>query len=462
MGALEEGHFDAESPAIAFGGGGGAPAAGTIEDAVRVLLKGLGEDSDREGLRKTPMRVAKAFREGTIGYKQKVKDIVQDALFHEAGLDNGVGQAGGSGGLVVVRDIDLFSYCESCLLPFSIQCHVGYVPSGRRVLGLSKLSRVADVYAKRLQEPKRLAHEICAALQNSIAPAGVFVALQCWHIQFPEALKLNLNPGHPSRSIMQGWVRTSASSSTGVFTEKSSSLCEEFRALLKFRGVSLDSNDSGGSSIHSWCPSKSLDLRSDSLASHSILVDAVASILRSLDEDPSRKELVGTPYRYVRWLMNFRRSNFDLMKNGLTNQLENVDRYIRGGNVINSELNLPFCAQCEHHLLPFHGVVHIGFFYGTERKAIDRPGLQSIVHFYSCKLQVQERLTKQIAEAVHFVLGNGVMVVAEANHICMISRGVEKVGSNTATMAVIGQFAMDATAKSSFLEAISKSTATGG
>lgn len=462
MGALEEGHFDAESPAIVIGGGGEESAAGTIENAVRVLLKGLGEDSDREGLRKTPMRVAKAFREGTIGYKQKVKDIVQDALFHEAGFDNGAGQAGGTGGLVVVRDIDLFSYCESCLLPFSIQCHVGYVPSGRRVLGLSKLSRVADVYAKRLQEPKRLAHEICTALQNSVAPAGVFVALQCWHIQFPEALKLNSNPRHPSRSTMQGWVRTSASSCTGVFTEKNSSLCEEFRALLKFRGVSLDSTDSGGSSINSWCPSKSLDPRSNPLPSHSILVDAVASILRSLDEDPSRKELVGTPYRYVRWLMNFRRSNFDFAKNGATDSHVNVDRYIRGANEINSELNLPFCAQCEHHLLPFHGVVHIGFFYGTERKAIDRPGLQSIVHFYSCKLQVQERLTKQIAEAVHSVLGNGVMVVAEANHICMISRGVEKVGSSTATMAVIGQFATDAIAKSSFLEAISKSTATGG
>ena len=89
------------------------------------------------------------------GYRQKVNDIVQGALFPEAGLDNRVGHAGGAGGLVIVRDLDLFSYCESCLLPFPVKCHVGYVPSGERVVGLSKLSRVADVFAKRLQERHR-------------------------------------------------------------------------------------------------------------------------------------------------------------------------------------------------------------------------------------------------------------------------------------------------------------------
>lgn len=470
MGALEEGQFDAEMQAIAFGGGGGWSPAGTIEDAVRVLLNGLGEDPDREGLRKTPMRVAKAFREGTRGYMQKVEGIVQDALFPEAGLDNGTGQAGGAGGLVVVRDINLFSYCESCLLPFSIQCHVGYVPSGKKVLGLSKLSRVADVYAKRLQEPKRLADEICSALQNSITPAGVSVALQCWHIQFPEALKLNPNPKHPSRSCMQGWVQTSVSSSTGVFKDKNSSLLDEFYALLKFRGVNLGSADAGCSSVHSWCPSRSIDptecdkniSRSNPLVSHSSLLAAVTTILRSIDEDPSRKELIGTPHRYVHWLMNFRRSNLDTKRNGTINSLEKVNGYIYRRNEIQSELNLPFCAQCEHHLLPFHGVVHIGFFHDQEKKAIDRSYLQSMVHFYSCKLQVQERLTKQIAEAVHSVLGKGVMVVAEANHICMVSRGIEKVGSSTATMAVMGQFTTDTVAKAMFLEVISKSTATGG
>lgn len=94
-----------------------------------------------------------------------MNDVVHGALFPEAGLGGGSGQAGGAGGLVIVRDLDLFSYCESCLLPFQVRCQVGYVPSGQRVVGLSKLSRVADIFAKRLQAPKRLADEICTALQ---------------------------------------------------------------------------------------------------------------------------------------------------------------------------------------------------------------------------------------------------------------------------------------------------------
>lgn len=402
------------------------------------------------------------------GYKQKVDDIVQGALFPEAGLDNGAGQAGGAGGLVVVRDIDLFSYCESCLLPFSIKCHVGYVPSGNRVVGLSKLSRVADLYAKRLQEPQRLANEICQALQNSIEPAGVSIALQCRHIQFPAG------------SSLQGWVHTSVCSSTGVFQQKKSSFRDDFQALLKFSGVNFGVGNVGCSSIHSWCPSRPLDapesnghvsrssllngrISSRPVVSHSSMVAAVASIILSLGEDPSRKELVGTPHRYVQWLTNFSRSNLETRQNGFVldaiNSHESSNGYIHGENEIISELNLPFCAQCEHHLLPFHGVVHIGYFQDREKKTIDRSSLQSMVHFYGCKLQVQERLTRQIAEAVYSVLGRGVMVVVEANHVCMISRGIEKVGSNTATVAVMGQFSTDLTAKALFLEAISKVTA---
>ncbi|KAJ6797827.1 GTP cyclohydrolase 1 [Iris pallida] len=229
MGALERGRFAEEMMLDLTDCCGSGPESepasahnhhkSTIERSVKVLLQGLGEDGEREGIRRTPLRVAKAFAQGTRGYRQKVREIVQGALFPEAGLDNGAGYAGGDGGLVVVRDIDLFSYCESCLLPFSVQCHVGYVPSGQRVLGLSKLSRVADVFAKRLQEPQRLANEICAALQNSINPAGVAVALNCWHIEFLAALQCNPNPRHPSIHGMQGWLCSSVCSSSGVFKQ---------------------------------------------------------------------------------------------------------------------------------------------------------------------------------------------------------------------------------------------------
>ncbi|XP_038985894.1 GTP cyclohydrolase 1-like isoform X2 [Phoenix dactylifera] len=492
MGSLEDARFEGELENgvgleeleeeldAASGSGSGPEATRTIEEAVRVLLQGLGEDHEREGLRRTPLRVAKAFREGTRGYRQNVKDIVQGALFPEAGLDNGIGYAGGAGGLVVVREINLFSYCESCLLPFSVQCHVGYVPSGQRVVGLSKLSRVADVFAKRLQDPQRLSDDICAALQNSINPAGVAIALQCRHIQFPEALSCNPNPKHPCKSEMQGWVRASVCSSSGVL--EVNSFWTDFLALLKFRGINLEGCSKNCFPVQSWCPSRSLEaplcnghstknpnngkVSSKPGPTHASMVAAVTSILYSLGEDPMRKELIGTPYRYVQWLMKFKSSNLDLKMNGFN--LGKLTLHKKTGDVVNSQsqihsvLNLPFCSQCEHHLLPFHGVVHIGYFDEEEGKGIERSIFQSMVHYYGCKLQVQERLTRQIAEAVHHVFCRGVMVVVEANHICMISRGIEKGGSSTATIAVMGQFSTDPAAKALFLQTISNNTASGG
>lgn len=136
-------------------------------------------------------------------YNQNVEEIVQGTLFSEAGMDNSGGLAGGVGGLVAVRDIDLFSYCASCLLPFKVQCHVGYVPSCQLVVGLSKLSMVADAFAKRLQSPQRLADEICSALLTSIKPAGVAVALQCWHSNYPN-------------KPTQGWVFASVLPGSGA------------------------------------------------------------------------------------------------------------------------------------------------------------------------------------------------------------------------------------------------------
>ncbi|KAG6480083.1 hypothetical protein ZIOFF_063561 [Zingiber officinale] len=185
------------------------------------------------------------------GYKQNVKDIVQDALFPESGLNLGIGHGGGAGGLVVVRDINLFSYCESCLLPFSIKCHVGYIPSGGRVVGLSKLSRTADVFARRLQEPKRLASEICAALHSSIKPAGVAVALQCRHMKLPEDHSSDIDSTHSTVSV---------SSRSGDFKEAKSSLWDDFSFLLRLRGVVIEREDTDNSHVYPWCPLRSPEL----------------------------------------------------------------------------------------------------------------------------------------------------------------------------------------------------------
>ncbi|CAI8584019.1 unnamed protein product [Vicia faba] len=426
--------------------------ASAIEDAVKVLLLGLGEDINREGIRKTPLRVAKALREGTRGYRQKVKDIVEGALFPEAGLDNRVGHAGGAGGLVIVRDIDLFSYCESCMLPFQVKCHVGYVPSGERVVGLSKLSRVADVFAKRLQDPQRLANEVCSALHNGIKPAGVAVILQCTHIHFPDIESIFLDSNH------QGLVKILVSAGSGVFENKNADEWADFFNLLKFRGISMEKIHSRGSSDSCWCPSQSAKVSSEIGPVNPAMVTAVASIIKSLGEDPLRKELRGTPTRFVKWLMNFQNSNFDMKLNGFLNgridSLTANEKVAMENKKICSELNLSFWSQCEHHLLPFHGVVHIGYLLSDGFSPIGKSLLQSIVHFYGFKLQVQERLTRQIAETISPLIGGDVIVVVEASHTCMISRGIEKFGSSTATIAVLGRFSTELKTRASFLQGI--------
>ncbi|GMP48611.1 hypothetical protein CsSME_00015906 [Camellia sinensis var. sinensis] len=456
MGALDEGHFNVELEEsgvnIELGFEEEPETVAAIEDAVKSLLQGLGEDINREGLRRTPLRVAKALREGTGGYRQKVKDIVQGALFPEVGLESGIGHAGGVGGLVIVRDLDLFSYCESCLLPFQVKCHVGYVPSGQRVVGLSKLSRVADIFAKRLQDPQRLADEVCSALQHGIKPTGVAVILQCLHVHFPNFESVSLES-----SNHHGWVKVLVTSGSGVFENENSDIWGDFLSLLKFRGINVEKAHPRDSSAKCWCPSQAT---SKTGPANSGMVAAVAAILRSLGEDPLRKELLGTPTRFVKWLMNFKNSNLEMKLNGLV--LGRIDTLKSIGEHINSELNLSFWSQCEHHLLPFHGVVHIGYICSEGVNPIRKPLLQSIVHFHGFKLQVQERLTRQIAETVSSLLGGDVMVVVEANHTCMISRGIEKFGSSTATVAVLGRFSTDPAARAKFLQSIPNSTTSGG
>ncbi|KAL3828927.1 hypothetical protein ACJIZ3_017729 [Penstemon smallii] len=450
MGALDECHYNEElENGVNIGGCvelgfEREPETIAIEKAVRVLLQGLGEDINREGIRKTPFRVAKALREGTRGYKQKVKDIVGGALFPEAGLESKIGHAGGAGGLVIVRDLDLFSYCESCLLPFQVKCHVGYVPSGQRVLGLSKLSRVAEVFAKRLQDPHRLANEICAALHHGIKPTGVAVVLQCSHIHFPD---FDFNPNHENS------VKTLVKSGSGVFDDEMADIWTDFLSLLRFRGIKFEKDCHLRKLVEkSWCPSLTLTKIG---VPDCAMLSAVATILCSLGENPLRKELLETPDRFLKWLLNFKNSNLDLKLNGFV-RLKKEECLISNGNeeLLCSEVNLPFWSQCEHHLLPFHGVVHIGYYGSSKVNPVGKSLLQSIVHFYGFKLQVQERLTRQIAETVSSFLGGDVMVVVEASHTCMISRGIEKFGSSTATIAELGRFSMDPTARAIFLQIV--------
>ncbi|HEY7237286.1 MAG TPA: GTP cyclohydrolase I FolE [Gemmatimonadaceae bacterium] len=130
----------------------------------------LGEDPSREGLLKTPTRVANAMAWLTRGYGECVEDVVGDAIFAEEHRN-----------MVMVRDIELYSLCEHHMLPFFGKAHVAYIPNGR-IVGLSKLPRIVEVYARRLQVQERLTEEIAGAIQRVLEPVGVGVVIEAFHL----------------------------------------------------------------------------------------------------------------------------------------------------------------------------------------------------------------------------------------------------------------------------------------
>jgi GTP cyclohydrolase I len=147
---------------------GGMPVGG-IAARMREVLERLGEDPEREGLAKTPARVEAALRWLTRGYDQTPAEVVGDALFtaeHQS--------------MIMVRDIELYSLCEHHMLPFFGRAHVAYIPDGR-IVGLSKLARVVDVFARRLQVQERLTDQIADAVMDILRPAGVGVVIEAAH-----------------------------------------------------------------------------------------------------------------------------------------------------------------------------------------------------------------------------------------------------------------------------------------
>ena len=142
----------------------------TIADLVRKMLTLIGEDPNREGLRRTPERFEKAFRYLTSGYRQDPEKLLNGAMFSVC-YDN----------MVVVKDIELYSLCEHHLLPFFGKCHVAYIPN-KKVVGLSKIARLVNMYARRLQIQERLTSQIAKAIQDRLAPEGVGVVIEARHL----------------------------------------------------------------------------------------------------------------------------------------------------------------------------------------------------------------------------------------------------------------------------------------
>jgi len=141
-----------------------------VESYFREILRELGEDPEREGLQKTPSRVARAMRELTQGYTQDPEAIVNGALFTEDYSE-----------MIIMKDVDFYSLCEHHILPFFGKAHIAYLPKGK-IVGISKLARLVDVYARRLQVQERMTTQIASLLMQTLRPEGVAVVVEAEHL----------------------------------------------------------------------------------------------------------------------------------------------------------------------------------------------------------------------------------------------------------------------------------------
>ncbi|MFT7817197.1 GTP cyclohydrolase 1-like [Arapaima gigas] len=180
-----------------------------LQGAYRTVLRGLGEDTKRQGLESTPLRAARAMQFLTKGYQESVfADILNDAIFDEDHDE-----------MVIVKDIDMFSLCEHHLVPFYGKVHIGYLPR-KKVIGLSKLARIAEIFSHRLQVQERLSKQIAVAISDALEPRGVAVVIEATHICMV------------MRGVQKINSRTVTSTMLGVFREDPKTR-EEFLSLIK-------------------------------------------------------------------------------------------------------------------------------------------------------------------------------------------------------------------------------------
>lgn len=173
------------------------------------IIQTIGEDPEREGLVKTPARAAKAMSFLTRGYKQDLDTVVNNAIFETETRD-----------MIILKDIEIYSLCEHHMLPFFGKCHIGYIPN-EKIIGVSKLARIADMYARRMQVQERLTHQIAAALCQVLNPCGVGVVVEAQH------LCAMMRGVEKQNSVM------STSSMLGSFEKRTSTRMEFLRLIGK-------------------------------------------------------------------------------------------------------------------------------------------------------------------------------------------------------------------------------------
>ncbi|PWN88917.1 GTP cyclohydrolase I [Acaromyces ingoldii] len=184
-----------------------AQTSAKLSAAVKTILECLGEDPEREGLKRTPERYAKALLWMTRGYEERLSDVISNAVFDEDHEE-----------MVIVRDIEISSLCEHHLVPFRGKIHIGYLPN-RLVLGLSKLARIAETFARRLQVQERLTKQVALALDEAIAPQGVGVVVEAEHMCMA------------MRGIQKPGATTVTSCMLGVFRDRAKTR-QEFLSLI--------------------------------------------------------------------------------------------------------------------------------------------------------------------------------------------------------------------------------------
>jgi GTP cyclohydrolase IA len=197
------------SPAQLAAEGSPDLTAASTEALIRELLLRLGEDPTREGLLKTPERVRKSLQWLTSGNTLRPATVVGEALFHEA-----------TSGTVVVRNIEFYSMCEHHLLPFFGKVHIAYEPDGR-IIGLSKLPRIVDVFARRLQVQERLTAQIADLLMDRLQPRGTIVVLECEHMCMA------------MRGVQKGGSRTVTSAVRGMLRDDAKSRAEAMSLIIR-------------------------------------------------------------------------------------------------------------------------------------------------------------------------------------------------------------------------------------